>query len=66
MEEGFILDRAHYGMAQEPRWQEGAAEPSFWTGLKTSGRRSLAVHTWRCESCGFLESYATGRVVRGC
>jgi hypothetical protein len=39
-------------------WVEGAPMPSFWTGLKTSNRRKLEVTTYRCASCGYLESYA--------
>ena len=37
---------------------EGAPEKSFWSGLKTSGREQHAVVTFRCDGCGYLESYA--------
>jgi hypothetical protein len=39
-------------------WVEGAPEKSFWQGLATSKRRVLPIATWRCERCGYLESYA--------
>jgi hypothetical protein len=57
MERGFLLDHAH-GAVAEPEWAEGRIEKSFWTGVKTSGRERRLVETFRCESCGYLESYA--------
>jgi hypothetical protein len=47
------LQRAH-----DVGWMEGNPEKSFWTGLKTTGRQRYSVMTYRCERCGFLESYA--------
>jgi hypothetical protein len=58
MDRGFVLDQGDYGSLAQPDWLEGAAERSIWTGLKTKGKRKLAVITWRCGRCGFLESYA--------
>lgn len=58
MEPGYILDKADYNMPTSPEWIEGNPEKSFWTGLKTKGRERHAVMTYRCERCGFLESYA--------
>ena len=59
MEEGFIVDRT-YGKSQPmvETWVEGAPEISFWTGLKMRGKEKLEVATYRCEGCGYLESYA--------
>lgn len=59
MEPGFIVDRGHHSQPNDQRWVEGAAERSFWRGLKTEGREVFAVTTFRCEKCGYLESYAT-------
>ncbi|MBK9547531.1 MAG: hypothetical protein IPO52_00120 [Gemmatimonadetes bacterium] len=58
MEEGFVLDKAHYGSPTTPEWLEGKPERSFWTGLKTKGHDRYHVMTYRCERCGYLESYA--------
>jgi hypothetical protein len=37
---------------------EGLPERSFWKGLSLKNRRVLMVVSFRCESCGYLESYA--------
>ncbi len=59
MKEGFVLDNA-YGSFKVSAWIEGAPQPSVWSGLKLGGRRSIAVATFRCDRCGYLESYAKG------
>lgn len=59
MSEGFVLDRGHANAASLQKWVEGEPERSIWTGLKTKGRDAYAVSTWRCDRCGYLESYAT-------
>ena len=58
MEPGFVLDRSHYGQPGEQQWVGGVPVKSFWTGLKTRGRMAYSVMTYRCERCGYLESYA--------
>ena len=59
MERGFLVDHAHGASTiAAPEWAEGLAERSFWTGVKMSGRERRRVETFRCESCGYLESYA--------
>jgi hypothetical protein len=58
MDEGYVLDRGESNRRLQETWVEGPPEPSFWTGLKTKGRKVLAVTTWRCRDCGLLESYA--------
>lgn len=58
MEGGFVADKAHYSMPETQKWVEGAPEHSFWSGLKLKGREIIPVMTYRCERCGFLESYA--------
>jgi hypothetical protein len=57
MEEGFLLDQTHGGNAQA-NWIEGVPTPSFWTGLKLGDRQRIPVTTYRCGSCGYLESFA--------
>ena len=58
MEAGFVIDRGDGNQAGTQKWVEGAPERSFWHGVKTRGRDVLPVTTWRCERCGYLESYA--------
>ena len=57
--EGFIIDQGHgtYGVST---WQKGAPQKSIWTGIKRDKKAQLAVVTYRCERCGYLESYAPG------
>lgn len=52
-----MVDRGH---GWTIRWVQGALEKSFWKALKqqNTDRRSISVATYRCLSCGFLESYA--------
>ena len=57
MTTGFLLDNADKGNSTTD-WIEGAAEKSFWTGVKVKGRRRFPVMADRCEKCGFLELYA--------
>jgi hypothetical protein len=40
------------------KWVEGAPEKSFWLGTKTRGKKQVQVATYRCKTCGYLESYA--------
>jgi len=58
MEVGFVVDRGHHGTPGIPEWVEGTPEKSFWSGLKTRGRRKLPITTYRCGRCGYLEEYA--------
>lgn len=62
MEEGLVLDKGDYNMLSEQEWMEGPVEKSVWTGIKTKNRQRLIVQTYRCESCGYLESYANQHV----
>ena len=57
MSEGFLLDQT-YGSRGVSSWVEGAPEKSIWVGVKLHGRKPIEIATWRCGSCGFLESYA--------
>ena len=59
MEQGFVADKAHYSVPETQTWVEGAPERTFWSGLKMKNRQVLVVMTFRCEQCGYLESYAT-------
>ena len=58
MHPGFFLDSKHGERRGLTEWVAGAPEKSFWMGLKIKGRQVLPVTVFRCERCGFLESYA--------
>jgi hypothetical protein len=57
MEQGLIIDNTHGGNVQS-EWAEGEPEYSIWWGLKLKGRERHPIITFRCERCGYLESYA--------
>jgi len=57
MQEGLVFDRGDYNMKLKPVWVEGAPEKSFWSGLKTKGKRMFTVRTYRCPQCNYLEFY---------
>ena len=58
MEQGFVADKAHYSVPEIQNWVEGTPERSFWSGIRLKGKEVLPVKTYRCERCGYLESYA--------
>lgn len=58
MEAGFVADKAHYSVPDTQKWVEGPPEPSFWSGLRMKDREVIPVRTYRCEKCGWLDSYA--------
>jgi len=58
MEPGFVLDQT-YGANLQAEWVEGSPTPTGWTGVKMKGRERIPVTTYRCERCGYLESFAT-------
>lgn len=57
MVEGFVIDQTHGGRAVSS-WLEGAPYKSMWLGIRLKGKTPIEIATWRCSSCGFLESYA--------
>jgi hypothetical protein len=61
MEQGFVADKAHYSVPEVQNWVEGVPERSFWSGIRLKGKEVLPVMTYRCEKCGYLESYADQR-----
>jgi hypothetical protein len=58
MEQGFVPDKGDSFIPGIQTWVEGLPEQSIWTGLKLKGRRVIPVTTFRCTTCGFLESHA--------
>lgn len=59
---GYFLDSKHGERRGATEWVEGAPVRSFWMGLKIKGRQVLPVTVYRCDRCGFLESYAAPRL----
>lgn len=57
MKEGFLVDISQR-ISRISHWAEGAPEFWFLDILRMRGRRRLAVRSFRCSKCGFLESYA--------
>jgi hypothetical protein len=58
MEEGFIYDAFGSPGGKPSEWVEGAAENSFWFGVKAIGKAHREVRTYRCTGCSYLKSYA--------
>jgi len=58
MSDGFVLDLGDHNSSNQQKWIEGEPAKSFWFGLKTSDRDKYAITTYRCDRCGYLESYA--------
>jgi|HubBroStandDraft_2_1064218.scaffolds.fasta_scaffold4096351_1 hypothetical protein len=57
MEEGYIPHRV-YGGAQVASWISGQPRKSFLSGIDLDGKYEMAIQTFRCLECGYLESYA--------
>ena len=57
LEQGFVLDVTHGG-ALVSQWVPGAPAKSFWTGTKVEKEKLIPIGVFRCQVCGFLESYA--------
>ncbi len=58
MTEGFIVDHGSHGTANVSTFQSGQPSVSFWTGLKQDEKQQIAVTTFRCNRCGYLENFA--------
>lgn len=57
MKEGFVADYT-YGSIRPSDWVEGEPVKSFWVGTKISDKNQYKIKTFRCQNCGYLESYA--------
>jgi hypothetical protein len=62
MVQGFIMDNTQGGMMPSS-WGSGEPQKSFWFVTKTPSE-TIAVGTFRCSSCGYLESYAREEYAR--
>ena len=58
MEPGLMLDRKE-GSDLQARWVGGEPTPKTFFGyISLKGREPMRVTTYRCEGCGYLESFA--------
>lgn len=57
MVEGLVIDNSD-GTRGVSSWLQGAPTKSIWVGLKLDGKTPIEIKTFRCNRCGFLESYA--------
>ena len=57
MQAGFVPDNSN-GQSFESGWYEGAFATK-WLGLRLRSKKApVPITTYRCASCGYLESYA--------
>ncbi|MEO1858097.1 MAG: hypothetical protein ABGY95_12145 [Rubritalea sp.] len=59
MEVGFSVHTSIDG-ARQDKWLPGEPQKSMLLGIKVDVNQWIPITTYRCESCGFLESYAKG------
>jgi hypothetical protein len=57
MIQGFVAELTH-GSAEVESWADGPPKKHWLVGVKVPVMGRLPIATFRCESCGFLESYA--------
>ncbi len=56
MVQGYVLDFTPVG-ARVRQWNSGAPKSPAWAVIRDSITQ-IPIGTFRCQSCGFLESYA--------
>lgn len=59
MSSGFIVDFGAGGSRQVQKWVAGPPKPSFFYGIDIKKLGQIEVVNYRCDECGYLESYAT-------
>jgi hypothetical protein len=57
MEQGFVMDNTYGGLLVS-QWAAGQPQKSFWRGTKMPAEKLIPIGTFRCASCGYLESFA--------
>ena len=64
MESGYLIDHSHVALLAS-LWARGKPKKHWWFSLQTnnaitrpSPSDQIPVGTYRCKTCGFLESYA--------
>ena len=56
MVQGYVLDFTPVG-GRVRKWNSGPPKRALWNCIKDSTSQ-IPIGTFRCQSCGFLESYA--------
>ena len=55
---GFIVDQGDSGIAHASQWQGGEPRRTWYGGIKLPEGEQVKLTTYRCDRCGYLESYA--------
>lgn len=63
MVQGYVLDFTPVG-GRVRMWHSGPPKKAGWSGIKDSTSQ-IPIGTFRCQSCGFLESYACDEFAAG-
>ena len=58
MSAGFLLGGNPSYYRTVVQWVDGVPQKSVWTGISIKKKLVRSVTTYRCTSCGYLESYA--------
>ena len=59
LEKGFLIDKGESDLTRQAKWASGEPNTLFWKfSAVQSGSKLLPVITYRCQSCGRLESFA--------
>ena len=58
MERGYVLDHAQMNTGVRARWVRGEPDIGLVGGLRTAGKRQIAIRAFRCTGCGLLKQYA--------
>lgn len=61
MEEGFLLEKGHHNTLSSQTWIAGKSDESSFFGMSLKGKVAYEVKTFRCISCGYLDSYALSK-----
>ena len=56
MVQGYVMDFTPFGL-RVSHWNAGIPKKASWVGIVDSPSQ-IPIGTFRCQSCGFLESYA--------
>jgi hypothetical protein len=57
LREGFVVDD-DYGSKRQSTWAPGPPKDVRWRGIRVPDEDRMPITVFRCERCGFLESYA--------
>ena len=63
MEKGFVIDRGSNNVPTAvATWVSGAPETSWLSGLKMKGRDQVALDSYLCRKCGYVEFRAAAPI----